>query len=80
MRGDNGHENIRHTRKAVVTFKRGEKLDEDGEPIMDPGTYVQYANDAEQDRSEVDRRRCPFQTGRSRAALPRLEAKALPCG
>jgi len=29
-------------------FKLGEKLDEHGEPVMDPGSYVRYANGAEQ--------------------------------
>ncbi|WP_284419369.1 MULTISPECIES: hypothetical protein [unclassified Bradyrhizobium] len=33
---------------SPTPFKLGEKLDEDGEPLMDQGTYVQYQNGAEQ--------------------------------
>lgn len=33
---------------SPTPFKLGEKLDEDGEPLMDQGTYVQDQNGAEQ--------------------------------
>ncbi|WP_315720507.1 MULTISPECIES: hypothetical protein [unclassified Bradyrhizobium] len=33
---------------SPTPFKSGEKRDEDGEPLMDSGTYVQYQNGAEQ--------------------------------
>lgn len=33
---------------SPTPFKLGEKVDQDGDPIMDQGTYVQYQNGAEQ--------------------------------
>jgi hypothetical protein len=58
---------------------REEKLDEDGEPVMDPGTYVQYQNGAGKSKGSGGWR-SPFQVRRSRASLFGLEAKALPAG
>ncbi|MGJ5050085.1 hypothetical protein ACQR09_23735 [Bradyrhizobium oligotrophicum] len=63
---------------SPTPFKLGEKLDEYGEPIMDQGVHVLYQNGAEQIDSAWNAARRAFQTGRSRAALHRLEAEEMP--